>query len=107
PITVFNRVVLTHPGRRHHFFLARYRGVPAGPAGLVTFERSVYLLGGVVLPAFRGRGLYRALVTGRLHYAAGRGIRFATTHARASTSGPLLERFGFETLCRFPIFTNG
>ncbi|REG37535.1 acetyltransferase (GNAT) family protein [Archangium gephyra] len=106
PITAFNRLVLSHPGRRHRLFLARYRGVPAGTAGLVTFERSVYLLGGVVLPAFRGRGLYRALVTERLGYAAGRGIPFATIHARASTSAPLLERFGFETLCRFPIFTN-
>lgn len=106
PITAFNRMVLTHPDRRHLFFLARYRGVPAGTAGLVTFARSVYLLGGVVLPDFRGRGLYRALVTARLGYAAGRGIPFATVHARASTSAPLLERLGFETLCRFPIFTN-
>jgi GNAT superfamily N-acetyltransferase len=106
PIIAFNRMVLTHPDRRHDFFLARYRGTPAGTAGLVTFERSVYLLGGVVLSAFRGRGLYRALVTARLGYAAGRGIPFATVHSRASTSGPLLERLGFETLCRFPMFTN-
>ncbi|OJT22429.1 hypothetical protein BO221_21855 [Archangium sp. Cb G35] len=106
PITAFNRLILNHPGRRHELFLARYRGMPAGTSGLVTFERSVYLLGGVVLPAFRGRGLYRALVTARLGYAARRGIPVATVHSRASTSGPLLERFGFETLCRFPIFTN-
>jgi GNAT superfamily N-acetyltransferase len=106
PITAFNRLVLAHPNRRHQLFLARYRGVPAGTAGLVTFERSVYLLGGVVLPAYRKRGLYRALVTARLGYAAGRNIPFATVHSRASTSGPLLERLGFETLCRFPIFTN-
>jgi GNAT superfamily N-acetyltransferase len=106
PITAFNRLVLAHPNRGHHLFLARYRGVPAGTAGLVAFERSVYLLGGVVLPAFRKRGLYRALVTARLGYAAGRDIPFATIHARASTSAPLLARLGFETLCRFPIFTN-
>ncbi|HZI05184.1 MAG TPA: GNAT family N-acetyltransferase, partial [Archangium sp.] len=63
-------------------------------------------LGGVVLPAFRGRGLYRALVTARLRYAAEREIPFATSHARANTSAPLLERLGFETLCRFPVFSN-
>ena len=106
PITAFNRTVLAHPNRHHRLFLARYRGVPAGTAGLVTVERSVYLLGGVVLPAFRERGLYRALVNARLGYAAGRDIPFATTHARASTSAPLLERLGFETLCRFEVFSN-
>ncbi|WP_375765370.1 GNAT family N-acetyltransferase [Archangium gephyra] len=106
PITAFNRLVLTHPGRRHRLFLARYRGVPAGTAGLVTFERSVYLLSGVVLPAFRKRGLYRALVNARLGYAAGQDIPFATSHARSSTSAPLLERLGFETLCRFEVFSN-
>ncbi|WNG47692.1 GNAT family N-acetyltransferase [Archangium minus] len=106
PLLAFNRLVLADPNDRHRLFLARYRGSPAGTAGLVAFERSVYLLGGVVLPAFRERGLYRALVTARLRYAAGRGIPFATSHARASTSAPLLERLGFETLCRFPMFSN-
>lgn len=106
PIEAFNRLVLASPEGGRGLFLARYRGAPAGTAGLAAFERSVYFLGGVVLPAFRGRGLYRALVAARLRYAAERGIPFATTHARASTSGPILERLGFETLCRFPIFTN-
>ncbi|HYO54751.1 GNAT family N-acetyltransferase [Archangium sp.] len=106
PIAAYNRTVLAWPDRRHHLFLARYRGAPAGTAGLVAFERSVYLLGGVVLPAFRGCGLYRALAAARLRYAAERDIPFATSHARASTSAPLLERLGFETLCRFPVFSN-
>jgi ribosomal protein S18 acetylase RimI-like enzyme len=106
PLAAYNRTVLAGSGRGHRLFLARYQGTPAGTAGLVIFERSVYLLGGVVLPAFRGRGLYRALVTERLRYAAEREIPFATSHARANTSAPLLERLGFETLCRFPVFTN-
>lgn len=106
PIIAFNRTVLAHPDRRHLLFLARYRGVPAGTAGLAVFERSVYQIGGVVLPAFRKRGLYRALVTARLRYAAGRNIPFATCHARADSSAPLLERLGFETICRFALFSN-
>ncbi|WP_309892208.1 GNAT family N-acetyltransferase [Archangium sp.] len=106
PIEAFNRLVLAHADRRHRLFLARYRGAPAGTAGSVVFERSIYLLGGVVLPAFRKRGLYRALVTARLRFAAERRIPFATSHARASTSAPLLERLGFETFCRFPVFSN-
>jgi GNAT superfamily N-acetyltransferase len=107
PLAAYNRTVLAQSHRGHRLFLARYRGAPAGTAGLVTFERSVYLLGGVVLPAFRQRGLYRALVTARLGYAAGRGIPFATSHASANTSAPLLARLGFETLCRFQVFSNG
>jgi GNAT superfamily N-acetyltransferase len=102
----YNRTVVARAEQGHRLFLARYQGAPAGTAGLVTFERSVYLLGGVVLPAFRGRGVYRALVTARLRYAAERHRPYATSHARASTSAPLLERLGFETLCRFPLFSN-
>lgn len=106
PIEAFNRFVLAWPDRRHRLFLARYQGTAAGTAGCVVFERSVYLLGGVVLPAFRRRGLYRALVASRLRYAAERGIPFVTSHARASTSAPLLERLGFETVCVLQHFSN-
>ncbi|MFL5358215.1 GNAT family N-acetyltransferase [Archangium sp.] len=106
PIEAFNRSVLASPDGGLRLFLARYQGAPAGTAGLAAFERSVFFLGGVVLPAFRERGLYRALVAARLRYAAERNIPFATVHASASTSAPILERLGFETLCRFPIFTN-
>jgi GNAT superfamily N-acetyltransferase len=106
PIETFNRLVLAQPDRRHRLFLARYQGTAAGTAGCVVFERSVYLLGGVVLPAFRRRGLYRALVASRIRYAAERGIPFVTSHARASTSAPLLERLGFETVCELQLFSN-
>jgi GNAT superfamily N-acetyltransferase len=102
----YNRMVLAQAERGHRLFLARDQGTPVGTAGLATFERSVYLMGGVVLPAFRGRGVYRALVTARLRYAAERHLPYATSHARASTSAPLLERLGFETLCRFAVFSN-
>jgi GNAT superfamily N-acetyltransferase len=57
-----------------------------------------------VLPRFRGRGLYRALVGARLADARARGIALATAHAREETSAPLLEKMGFETVCRFPVF---
>jgi GNAT superfamily N-acetyltransferase len=105
-LEAFNRFVLAHPERSYRLFLARYRGAPAGTAGLIASKRSVYLAGGVVLSAFRGRGLYPALVAARLRHAAERNIPFATSHARVSTSAPILERLGFETLCRFPMFSN-
>lgn len=101
-IEVFNRVLLGAPSR-HALFLARVDGVPAGTAGLTLFERSAYLLGAVVLPAFRGRGVYRALTDARLDFAAARGRALATCHARAETSAPLLEQRGFVAVCDFPV----
>lgn len=98
-----HEAVLSVPAseRRQRLFLAYVDGVPAGTASYVAFPRSAYLLGGVVLPAFRRRGAYRALVTARLADARQRGLVLATTRARESTSVPLLERLGFATVCRF------
>ena len=87
---------------RHQLFLAYCDGVPAGSASYAPFERSAYMMGGVVLPDYRGLGLYRALVQARLAHARARGIPLATSHARESTSAPILEKMGFETVCRFP-----
>ena len=91
---------------RHHLFLAYCDGRPAATAGAVVFAKSVYLLGGVTLPEFRGRGAYRALVAARLAFARARGIELATSHARAQTSAPILERLGFEQLVRYDTFSG-
>jgi GNAT superfamily N-acetyltransferase len=90
------------PGCRQHMFLAHHRGEPVATASYVAFPRSAYLIGGVVLPAHRGRGLYRALVAARLAHARARGLPLATSHAREATSAPILERMGFATVCRYP-----
>lgn len=96
-----NQRVLAMQGHQH-MFLASLHGEPAATASYVAFERSAYLIGGVVLPQHRGRGLYRALVLARLRHAHGLGLALATSHARESTSAPILERMGFETVCRYP-----
>jgi GNAT superfamily N-acetyltransferase len=81
-------------------FVALVDGEPAGAAGYVAYARSAYLLGGVVLPTFRRRGIYRTLVHARLADAAARGIPLATSHARDQTSAPILARMGFQPICR-------
>lgn len=86
-------------------FLARWDGEPAATAGAALHPRSIYLIGGVVLPAFRGRGLYRALVAARVAAARARGIELATSLARADTSAPILERMGFTTYCSFDSYS--
>ena len=95
-------------GRRAtmHLFLAWADGEPAATAASVVFERSVYLLGGVTREAFRGRGLYRALVAARLAHARARGVELAISHARAQTSAPILERLGFTTFVHYDNYSG-
>ncbi len=56
------------------------------------------LWGGGTIPAFRGRGIYRALVAKRAKEARGLGYRYLTVDARDSTSRPILDRLGFAPL---------
>jgi GNAT superfamily N-acetyltransferase len=65
--------------------------------GRVDFEDGVEfagLFGGVTLPDFRGRGLYRATVAKRAELARERGYRWLYSDA-LPTSRPILERLGF------------
>ncbi|MFO0726412.1 MAG: GNAT family N-acetyltransferase [Myxococcota bacterium] len=86
---------------RNQLYLAREGREPAGVASFVAFPRSAYLIGGVVLPKFRHRGLFQAIVDAMLHDLAVRGIPLATTVAIESTSAPIVERLGFHTIARF------
>jgi GNAT superfamily N-acetyltransferase len=52
------------------------------------------LWGGGTLPAWRRRGIYRALVTYRANLASGRGLRYLQVDA-SPNSRPILERLGF------------
>jgi GNAT superfamily N-acetyltransferase len=57
------------------------------------------LWGGGTIPAWRGRGLYRALVAGRAQIAVARGYRYLQVDA-LPTSQPILTRLGFTPLAR-------
>ena len=102
PFRLAHRAMLASDNQ--HMFLATCDGECAGAATYVSFPRSAYLLGAVVREAFRGRGVYRALVEARLVDAAARGIMLATTHAMAKTSAPILAGFGFRTVCELVSF---
>ena len=104
PLLRVHEMLLARPERRDRLFLARWAGEPAGTAAYVAFPRSAFLLGAVVLPRFRGRGLYRALALARLADARARGLELATCHARESSSAPILERLGFATIRRFAMY---
>lgn len=105
-LETYHRVAIAAPGQPHKLFLARVDGDPAGVASAMYFARSVYLLGGVVLPRFRRRGVYDALTRARLAVGHALGVPLATTHAMADTSAPLLLARGFDEWFRFPAFTG-
>jgi GNAT superfamily N-acetyltransferase len=75
--------------------------------GRVDFEEGVEfagLFGGVTLPEYRGRGLYRATVAKRAELARERGYRWLYSDA-LPTSRPILERLGFVPLTTTTPFT--
>lgn len=107
PMLAFHRHVLRTAPERAPMTLARYRGEPAGAAAAVMLPRSAFLLGAVVLPEHRGRGLYRALVAARAQQARQRGLAWLTTHAIESSSAPILARLGFAEVCRMTSLVEG
>ncbi|MEX0985301.1 MAG: GNAT family N-acetyltransferase [Actinomycetota bacterium] len=68
--------------------------VCAGWVRFVSRTDFATLWGGGTLPAWRRRGIYRALVTYRANLAAERGFRFLQVDA-SSKSSPILQRLGF------------
>lgn len=70
-------------------------GAPAAVTGVEVVDGVARLSGGGVLEAYRGRGVYRALVAARLAYAAERGATMALTQGDVTTSSPILRRLGF------------
>ena len=68
--------------------------------GRIDFEEDTEfagLFGGVTLPEYRGRGLYRATVARRAELARERGYRWLYVDA-LPTSRPILERNGFVAI---------
>lgn len=55
------------------------------------------LWGGSTLAAWRGRGLYRALIAARARLAVARGVRYLQVDA-SDDSAPILRRLGFRAV---------
>jgi len=84
-------------GNRRHL-LALVEGEPAGASGMNLFPPGGAIInGGAVLPRFRGRGVYRAMVARRLEIAREAGVAGLGVWG-APTSAPILARLGFEVV---------
>lgn len=81
------------------FFMAEVDGVPAG-GGMMSIHRGVASLGGTgTLPAFRNRGVQRALLLARLGAAAESGCDLAmVATSPGSGSQRNVERLGFRVV---------
>ncbi len=79
-------------------FIAYVDGIPAGRASCAsTTAGPLELLNATVLPVYRGRGIYRALIRARWDEAVRRRTPILVTQAGA-LSRPILERVGFKTV---------
>lgn len=88
-------------------YLACVGGVPVAEGSVRrTVHGPLWLAGGVTLPAFRGRGIYRALVRARWDDAVRLGAGALVVHANVDTSYPILERLGFRAAGRVRLLVD-
>jgi GNAT superfamily N-acetyltransferase len=80
------------------------RPVSCGRVDLDPGVEFAGLFGGVTLPEYRGRGLYKATVARRAELAREAGYRFLYVDA-LPTSRPILERLGFVRITTTTPFT--
>ncbi len=81
--------------RTSRSYLALVDGAPVAHAGSTVDGDALRLWDGAVVPAYRGRGAYRALVARRLRDARSTSADFALVKAVDDTSAPILKRLGF------------
>jgi GNAT superfamily N-acetyltransferase len=94
----FLRFNVNDPLRRDLALVAYLNEKPIGTARVTTSSQSQFagLWGGSVLNEFRGRGIYRALLSARIKRAQEiESVRYLRVDA-LPTSRPILEKYGFN-----------
>jgi GNAT superfamily N-acetyltransferase len=86
-------------------FVALLDGEIVGSGATAYLPGCVYLLGGNVAEAVRGRGVYRALVRARWDEAVARRTPALVVQA-GRMSRPILERLGFDPVCTIEAFVD-
>src|SRR6202162_6285763 len=90
--------IMGDPQQRDQALVAYFARKPAGCGRVTASQHSQFagLWGGGVLPEFRGRGVYRALLSARIdHVRQFESIRYLRVDAML-TSRPILENYGFK-----------
>jgi GNAT superfamily N-acetyltransferase len=88
-----------------HHWAAFEDGQAVGFGRALDLEDGVALMGGAVLPEWRGRGVYRALVRARWDHAAARGTPLLVVQA-GPMSAPVLDGLGFRRHGEIRLFAD-
>jgi GNAT superfamily N-acetyltransferase len=88
-----------------HHWAAYVDDAPVGFGRAIDMDDGAALMGGAVLPAARGRGIYRALVHARWDHAASRGTPLLVVQA-GRMSAPVLAGLGFESHGEIRLFAD-
>jgi len=88
-----------------HHFAAYEDDEPVGFGRAIDMDAGVALMGGAVLPAVRGRGVYRALVHARWEHAVARGTPLLVVQA-GRMSEPVLTGLGFRSHGTIRLFVD-
>lgn len=97
-VDVWNQMLLALPNLTA--LIAAIDGKPVGAASVLVVGSVAMLGGAATLPAFRRRGVQRALIDARLAVATRTGCELAVVTADpGSSSGRNAERTGFQLLC--------
>jgi GNAT superfamily N-acetyltransferase len=97
-VATWNRMVRSLPGLTA--LVAEIDGEPVGAASVLVLGPAAVLGGAATRPAYRRRGVQRALIEARLVVAARAGCELAVVTADpGSSSGRNAERTGFQLVC--------
>jgi GNAT superfamily N-acetyltransferase len=97
-VEVWNRMLRSLPGLTSLVAVINHQ--PVGAASVLVLGTTALLGGAATLPAFRRRGVQRALIDARLALAARAGCELAVVTADpGSSSGRNAERSGFQLVC--------
>jgi GNAT superfamily N-acetyltransferase len=97
-VETWNQMVRVLPGVTA--LIAVLDSTPVGAASVMVLGSTAMLGGAATLPAFRRRGVQRALIEARLAVAVHAGCELAIVTADpGSSSGRNVERTGFQLIC--------
>lgn len=101
-------MVLSTPGLRTRIYVAHLEVIETPVAcAYVTYypnQPIALLSGGATLPAYRGRGVYKAMLARRLSDIALDRIETVIVLADQRTSAPICARVGFAKVCELPMY---
>jgi len=87
-------------------FVAYFEGEPVGTSSLLNLPSGGYLAAGTVDKNFRGRGIYKAMVSHRAKVARELGHTNLLIHAKKLTAAPICKSLGFEEVYNYQVFSR-